>query len=54
MAFPIHKDVYKNLFWRRKFLRDACFVPGVKGALLSECESNPLFYINYFCPKKSF
>ena len=49
MAFPIHKDVHKNLFWRRKFLRDACFVPGVKGALLSECESNPLFYINYFC-----
>jgi hypothetical protein len=47
-SFPIHKDFKRNLFWRRKFLKDACFVPGVKKALLDECAANPLFYINYF------
>ena len=45
--FPIYKDAKRNLYWRRKFLRDANFVPGVKGALKAECAKNPLFYVNY-------
>ena len=49
MDFPLHKDIERNLFWRRKFLRDANFVPGLKGALKAECAKNPLFYVNYFC-----